>query len=98
MAAPDKEAARELDLYAENTAELYVQYKSILGNLLRKMVHGKYDPAKAPKLWAYWYEAAAKRYVREYGGGVWNVIFTKATRDLAAKERAEEEERHMRSG
>lgn len=98
-AAPDKTAARELDLYAENERDLYNQYQSILKNLLLKLRRGVYSATLAPKLWAYWFEAAAKKYAKEFGGGVpWNVTFTKATRDFAAKQRAEQEERALRSG
>lgn len=39
--------ARELDLYAENTSELYGQFKSIIANLQRKIKSGKYDASKA---------------------------------------------------
>lgn len=83
----DETALRELDIYAENTGELYNQKKAILANVRRKLKSGKYDPTKAPKLWAYWVEAAAKRYAREYGG-TWNHIFEKATRDKLALELA----------
>lgn len=36
--------ARELDLYAENTSELYGQFKSIIANLqeYRNILHGEY--------------------------------------------------------
>ena len=59
--------ARELDLYAENTAELYGQFKSIIGNLTKRIDRGTYDAALAPKLWRYWYDAAARGYAREHG-------------------------------
>jgi len=66
-AAPiDETAARELDLYAENTSELYGQFKSIIAN------------------------AAAKRYVKEFGGDV-KTMFPKALREHLAAERAREE-------
>lgn len=51
MSNYDEHAARELDLYAENTSELYGQFKSIIANLQRKIKSGKYDAAKAPVLW-----------------------------------------------
>jgi len=82
----DEIAARELDLYAENTWELYNQKKSILANVRRRVAKGTYDPALAPKLWMYWVDAAAKRYTREFGSG--SPIFNKATREHLARELA----------
>jgi len=87
----DTTAANELDLYAENTSELYNQKKSILANIKRKLKSGKYDHALAPKLWMHWVDAAAKRYVREFGspGARIDSIFNKATREHLAKELAD---------
>jgi len=86
----DKDAAHELELYAENDSRLYNQKKSIIANLIKKHQKGKYDPKAAPKLWAYWVEAAAKLYAKEFSrGSEWNLLFNKATRDHLAKELAE---------
>jgi hypothetical protein len=91
----DETALRELDLYAENTSELYNQKKSILANIQRKLKSGKYDHSKAPKLWMYWVDAAAKRYVKEFGsGGNISTMFNKPTREALAKQLAD----HYRSG
>lgn len=85
----DTQAATELDLYAENTSELYNQKKSILANIRRRISSGKYNHAMAPKLWMYWVDAAAKRYVKEFGsGGNISTIFNKATREYLALELA----------
>ena len=85
----DDHAKTELDLYAENTSELYNQKKSILANITRRLKNGTYDPAKAPKLWMYWVDAAAKRYTKEFGsGGNISTIFNKATREALAHELA----------
>lgn len=86
----DETAARELDLYAENTSELYGQFQSIIANLKRKIAAGKYSAALAPKLWLYWYDAAAKRYCKEFGGAV-QTQFPKALREHLAAERAKDE-------
>lgn len=86
----DTTAARELDLYAENTAELYPQFVSIIDNLSGKIEYGKYDAALAPKLWMYWYDAAARRYCAEFGGSV-RTMFPKAVRQYCAEQRAVEE-------
>jgi hypothetical protein len=86
----DTDAARELDLYAENTYELYGQFNAIIANLKRKIAKGTYRPALAPKLWRYWYDAAAQRYCKEYGGSV-RSMFPVAVRQYAAEQRAQEE-------
>jgi hypothetical protein len=83
------QAANELDLYAENTSELYNQKKSILANIRRRLAKGTYNHALAPKLWMYWVDAAAKRYNKEYGSsGNITTIFNKATREHLAHELA----------
>ena len=85
----DNTALTELDLYAENTSELYNQKQSILANIRRKIASGKYNHALAPKLWMYWVDAAAKRYNREFGsGGNISTMFNKATREHLAHELA----------
>ena len=82
----DETALRELDLYSDNTFELYNQKKSILANLQKKASKGVYDPVKAAKLWMYWVTAAAQRYTKEFGSG--SPIFNKATKEALAKELA----------
>lgn len=42
----DETALRELDLYAENTGEIYPQKQAIIANLMKKKAKGKYDPAR----------------------------------------------------
>lgn len=86
----DTTAATELDLYAENTSELYNQKKSILANIRRRIKSGKYDHSLAPKLWMYWVDATAKRYVREFDapGARIDSVFNKATREYLARELA----------
>ena len=83
----DEHAATELELYAENTSELYNQKKSILANIQRRLKKGTYDHSLAPKLWMYWVDAAAKRYVKELGSD--SPIFNKATREHVARELAD---------
>jgi len=79
----DQDALTELDLYLENTSELYAQKQAILRNLQKKIDKGQYDHALAPKLWLYWVDEGAKRYAKEFGGK-WNEIFNKATREALA--------------
>jgi len=83
----DEHAAHELDVYAENTSELYAQKKSILANIARRHKSGTYDHAKAPKLWMYLVDAAARRYRKEFGGGP--ETFNKVTREAVARELAD---------
>lgn len=84
-------AVNELDLYAENTSELYNQKKSILANIKRRIASGKYNHALAPKLWLYWVDAAAKRYVKEFGapGDKVDSMFNKNTRMALATQLAD---------
>lgn len=86
----DEAAAAELDLYAENEASLYNQKMSIIKNIQRRLKSGKYDHSKAPKLWAYWVESAAKAYAKEFGEGqAWHKMFDKPTRDALAQQFAD---------
>lgn len=87
----------ELDLYAENTSELYGQFKSIIANVKRRIAAGTYDPNKAWKLWLYWYDAAAKRYVKEFDGEA-RTMFPKVSRVKLAKERAKDEYAKIKRG
>ena len=81
----DHQAARELQLYADNTFELYRQKQDIEANLERRVKRGTYDSKKAPKLWRYWMDSAAKRYHKEFGsGGAWGDMFNVPTREVAA--------------
>ena len=82
----DEHSVRELDLFAENTSEIYSQFKSIIANVTRRIDKGTYDAALAPKLWRYWYDEAARRYKREFG-----YQFPPAVRQAAADQRAPEE-------
>jgi transposase len=82
----DQIALRELDLFAENTGEIYKQKQAIIANLQKKRAKGKYDPAKAPKLWAYWVDEAARRYQKDFGSG--SPIFDRATKNALAEELA----------
>lgn len=66
----DLVAVRELEHYADNTASLKEQKYSIELNLARKVAKGTYDRNKAPKLWGYWVESAAKSYIKEFGGSM----------------------------
>jgi hypothetical protein len=100
----DEHAAEELKLYLDNEATLSPQGPSgqgreIAKNLLRKMKAGKYEPTKAPKLWGYLVEAAAKKYAKEFDDARrWASMFNPATRDLVAVELAREFEHAVAEG
>jgi len=83
----DHHVMHELELYIENTSELYNQKKSIIANIVRRKQKGTYDPRPAPKLWLYWVDAGARMYVKEFGGSV-ATIFDKPTREALAEELA----------
>jgi hypothetical protein len=88
----DEHAVTELRLYAENDPSLQRHQESIENNLMLKMWKGTYDHSKAPKLWLYWFDAAARKYVDEFRGKSERIdsVFTKATREQAAREFADE--------
>jgi hypothetical protein len=88
----DLTAATELDLFIENTSELYPMKQAIIKNLQRKRAKGKYDPAKAPKAWQHWVDRGARQYEKEFGG-TGSKIFDKATRTHLAEELAKRYER-----
>ncbi len=88
----DNIAATELLLYAQNERAIYPQRQSIEKNLRQKVKRGKYDHKRAPQLWLYWMDTAAKRYTKEFSapGDKWSDIFNKPTREAAAKVMADE--------
>jgi hypothetical protein len=84
----DTHAARELELFTENDAQLYrSQEQPIQKNLILKMAKGVYNHAKAVKLYGYLMESGAKKYAREHSTSVsdWHHIFSPATRKAAAE-------------
>lgn len=86
----DKDAAREIQLYADNDSQLYRQRKNpILQNLSRKYIKGTYDIDKAAKLWRYYIDAAMQKYHKEFGGrGKWYDLLSVPDRNLLALEYA----------
>jgi hypothetical protein len=89
----DEHAADELDLYIENESDMYRQKQAILKNLALKAKKGIYDKKKAAKLWGYWVQAGARKYLKEYLKGIDSpdetidsLGFNKATRDRVAEE------------
>lgn len=83
----DKEAARELELYTENTSLIYYHHtQPTIENLRKKYKRGQYDKSKAVKAWEYVAEAAAKMYCREFAErAAWHIVFNAATRRAVAE-------------
>ena len=87
----DKDAAREIQLYADNDSQLYRQRKNpILQNLSRKYIKGTYDIHKAAKLWRNYIDAALQKYHKEFGskGDKWYDLLSVPDRNLLALEYA----------
>ena len=82
----DKEAAREIQLFADNDYQLYQQRKRpILINLGKKYKKGTYDTHKAAKLWRYYIDAAMQKYHKEFGGrGKWSNLLSVPDRNVLA--------------
>lgn len=81
----DKVAARELQIFIENDAQIYKRrllpaYK----NLITKMAREQYDSRKAAKLFMYTVNDAAKQYAKDFGGEESNTIFDKKTKEMVA--------------
>ena len=74
--------ARELELFAENDAQLYRQSGvPIMKNLSKKFKKGTYDPELGVKLWKYHADSAAKAYSQEHSSGDdWKTMFNPAVR------------------
>lgn len=87
----DPNAAREIELYADNDSQLYYQSRRpILQNLTKKYKKGTYDIDKAAKLWRYYIDAALKKYNKEFGsrGDNWFDLLDTHDRQLLAMEYA----------
>lgn len=80
----DHDAARELELYAYNTYALDAQREAIRRNVARRIKNGTYDAEKAPALWQYWIDEAARTYCKEFGGDI-RTTFPKVTREYVAQ-------------
>jgi hypothetical protein len=86
----DKDAAREIQLFADNDSQLYYQRRNpILKNLSKKYLKGQYDIEKAAKLWRYYIDAALQKYHKEFGGrGSWSNLLSVPDRNLLSLEYA----------
>jgi hypothetical protein len=82
----------ELVLFTDNTEPLYRQKIAIFRALAKKKDRGTYEPRLAPRAFGALLNAAAKKYVREFGssGDRWNSVFSPMQRHLAAVRLTEE--------
>ena len=94
------DAARELELYAENDGQLYQQSGvPIMKNLSRKFKKGTYDSALAAKLWKYHADRAAKKYSQENStGDDWKTMFTPRDRMEMARSMEDSWKSEMEAG
>jgi hypothetical protein len=94
----DTVAAHELTLYATNDADLYRQMAlPIIANLARKVAKGTYDHDLAVKAWRHFADSASLKYAREFATQRdAHVMFSPATRDLAAVEIRDCYDEHVR--
>jgi len=86
----DRHAVHELELYIDNTHQLYKdKWENFFSSLTRKVAAGKYDRKRALKMMGYLVDRAAKEYAKEFGG-TWNQIFSVPTRKAVAASQVEE--------
>lgn len=82
----DMEAARELALYIENDYQLYAQYiVPYIQCLHKKREKGTYDPDKAIPGWERISTYGAIKYERDFLDVRYYYVFSRATREEAAR-------------
>jgi hypothetical protein len=86
--AIDKIAAEEIELWIDNTQQLYNQKMAIAKNLVNKMAAGKYDSKLAPKIFIYLIQNADKHYNKYQGSRKTGYMLDVATRKWLAEEMA----------
>lgn len=89
----DPDAAREIELYAENDNDLYFSSrKPILINLGKKHKKGTYSVILAAKLYRYYIDAALKKYNKDFGSrnSNWFDLLSTGDRQLLAENLARE--------
>jgi len=97
----DIDAAREIQLFADNDSSLYFRRKlPILKNLEKKYKKGNYDIDKAAKLWRYFIDDALQSYNKEFGsrGDKWHELLNTSDRQLLALEYAKDTLRDFNNG
>jgi len=94
------DAARELELFAENDGDLYQRSAvPIMKNLSKKFKKGTYDPELGVKLWKYHADRAAKAYSEQHStGDDWKTMFTPRDRMEMAKSMEDSWRSEMEAG
>ena len=78
---------RELEMFIINDGELYrSQHEPIQRNFINKAAKGKFSKTLAKKGMRHLVDRGAKKYVKEFGGGPWNKLFSVADRNAVAEE------------
>lgn len=97
---PDSAEGVELKLFIDNDSTLYKrQTVPIQQNLSLKFTKGRYDHAKAPKLWMYLVDNGAKEYARQFDHpNRWNLLFPISVRREVAKALADDWYEEMKAG
>jgi hypothetical protein len=99
LAAVDEDLMNELRLYMENEGSLHGKKMAIITNIMRKKKAGKYDSNLAPKLWQYWVDAGADKYVKEFHiAGSSRAYFPTELRKKLAEELAADEAKMIDEG
>ena len=93
----DRAAMIELDRWIHNSESLGRQELLIVLNLLRKIQRGIYDRHKAPRLWQYVIDQAAREYCHQAGCTVKDT-FPLPLRRHIAKQYTLSFERQLRAG
>lgn len=97
--ADAQHAAHNLELFADNTRELYDRKKAVIRSLLGKLKKGVYEAELAKKLWRGWIDAAALMYEKELGEkGDARRVFTDAIRKTVVDEFERSEKYAMEQG
>lgn len=88
-APADYAAAGELKLYIDNERSVYEAGRMYRAALEKRMQKGTFNLALAAKGFGWIVEEGAKKYAKEFGG-TWHSMFSPATREVVAKEMAQE--------
>lgn len=92
------QAAEELELYLTTTGALYPKIQGVIRNLLQRMRSGRYDETRAPSMWRYVVDEAARMYAAEFALGNARDVFSTSVRDRVAQELAQKYAEQMTAG
>ncbi len=90
----DEHDKEELELFVENTGELYPDKKRIIALMVHRITSGTYKAEAAAKMWRRWLDKGAIMYRKEIRGEPVN--FTSALNNALATELASKYEEMIR--